>query len=181
MVEGDRRTWTVEEDALLRKLHALGRSMQQIGTELGRTRNAVIGRATRLGLKSPPPRLRVRTAAQKAAAAKVAEKFRAANPKAKKKLSPIELARLRTVADRITRPDEWRTQISEDRTGEPPSKQLSLVKLETTQCRYHSSMPDPTLSGFCGHDTKERSAYCEYHHRKCYTPIDNASNLRVSK
>jgi len=73
MTAGDYRTWTVEEDALLRKHHALGWSMQQIGIELGRTRHAVIGRANRLGLKCLPPRLRVRTAAQKAAVAKVAE------------------------------------------------------------------------------------------------------------
>ena len=43
------RPFTPEEDAILRELHAAGVSTAQIGLRLGRTKNSVIGRASRLG------------------------------------------------------------------------------------------------------------------------------------
>lgn len=181
MAEVEQNSWTAEEDQVLKTHHARGTSMRKIGDMLNRTRNSVIGRANRLGLKSLPLRLRARSAKHKAAVAKATAKFRAATPQKYRRLSAIDLARLRAEADRMTRPTAWRKHLSADRVGEPPSKQISFMDLEAMQCRYDSSMTNPQLSGFCGHTTKDRSAYCEYHHRKCYTPVDSVLSLRAFK
>jgi GcrA cell cycle regulator len=44
-------SWDAKEVALLKKLWAVGQSAAQIARRLGRSRNAVCGRLTRLGLK----------------------------------------------------------------------------------------------------------------------------------
>ena len=46
------KTWTPDEDAVLRREYAL-RSARELGEMLGRARNAVIGRARRIGLAVP--------------------------------------------------------------------------------------------------------------------------------
>lgn len=46
--------WTAERDAELRRLLAAGRSGSQVGEALGVSRNAIIGRATRLGITERP-------------------------------------------------------------------------------------------------------------------------------
>lgn len=64
-------SWTDERIELLRKLWEKGLSASQIAEELagGVTRNAVIGKAHRLGLKSRPSPVKTEAAPKKAAAA----------------------------------------------------------------------------------------------------------------
>ena len=85
--------WTDERIAVLRKLWDDGLSASQIAKELaeGVTRNAVIGKAHRLGLKSRPSPVKT-DASKKAAAAKPAPKK--ATPKKKKSSSKISLLEL---------------------------------------------------------------------------------------
>lgn len=52
---GQRQRWPAERDNLLRELWEQGLSARLCGIELGCTRNAVIGRAHRLGLPSRKP------------------------------------------------------------------------------------------------------------------------------
>lgn len=45
--------WTEHEDATLRRMIAAGETFEAVGDRLGRTRGAIAGRASRLGIKSP--------------------------------------------------------------------------------------------------------------------------------
>ncbi|WP_299941195.1 hypothetical protein [uncultured Nitratireductor sp.] len=58
-----RKGWTAEDDRLMREMALAGRSATDVGDALGRSRNAVLGRATRTGVKfsaTGGPRKRVR-------------------------------------------------------------------------------------------------------------------------
>jgi GcrA cell cycle regulator len=68
-------SWTDERVALLKKLWEKGLSASQIASELGGvTRNAVIGKAHRMGLASRPSPLKTETQKPKAAKKKAPEK-----------------------------------------------------------------------------------------------------------
>jgi len=45
--------WTEDQDAILRAKLADGKTFEQIGRVIGRTKNSCVGRADRLGIKSP--------------------------------------------------------------------------------------------------------------------------------
>jgi len=49
--------WSGDEDGVLRTMQRSGESYAAIARQLGRTRNAVVGRAHRLGLCEPRPKL----------------------------------------------------------------------------------------------------------------------------
>ena len=61
--------WSWELTGQLRALHAIGFSYREIGRQIGKSRNAVLGKAYRLGLAARPvppaegPRLRARPVA----------------------------------------------------------------------------------------------------------------------
>lgn len=53
MAEFFNRPWTIKEDSILKRLWPTKVTVKQIGDRLvGRTKNAVLGRATRLGLET---------------------------------------------------------------------------------------------------------------------------------
>ncbi|MBN8241898.1 hypothetical protein JF546_02600 [Nitratireductor aquimarinus] len=59
----NRKGWTAEDDRLMREMALDGRSATDVGNAIGRSRNAVLGRATRIGVKfsaTGGPRKRLR-------------------------------------------------------------------------------------------------------------------------
>jgi hypothetical protein len=49
--------WSAEDDARVKELIGAGKSFNEVAITLGKTRNAIAGRAQRLGLCNPTPRL----------------------------------------------------------------------------------------------------------------------------
>ena len=78
-------SWTEERIATLTKMWEGGKTASQIADELGGvSRNAVIGKAHRLGLKARPSPVKAKTAAKKSAAKPAAKAPVAAKPAVKK-------------------------------------------------------------------------------------------------
>lgn len=131
--------WTEERVQQLRKLHEEGLSCSLIGIELGLTRNAVIGKLARLGLKSAPKV--VRDNRQRGATRKADPTRFRSRPR-----TDAELPRL-AVADVVP-------------------LHLSLDDLRPTTCRYPYGDRAYT---YCGHPTAGAGmSYCAPHHHLCY-------------
>ncbi len=145
--------WTVEKIETLRRLVADGFSASHIAKELGGvSRNAVIGKCTRLGLKlhgadTPTP-------SQKAPVPKRAIVRTPRMPKSK--ADPVALAGLQELLDRAPPPVV-------DALPAPKSLGLTLTELEAGDCRWpEGERADIT---FCGRNVEQGRSYCPYHVR----------------
>jgi GcrA cell cycle regulator len=134
-------SWTEEADATLKEMRRQKRTTASIAQALGVTRNAVVGRAMRLGLAKmrrtsvPPP-----------------EKNKL--PKALKlpvfSSHPLPRARAMPVP--------------------PLNIPLLDLQDDFSQCReIVSADGQPVL--FCGHPTKQDSSFCPFHHGINFTTI----------
>lgn len=135
-------TWTDARVELLKKCWAGGLSASQTASEIGGiTRNAVIGKACRMGLIQPekPPKLGTITRPPRAAK----ERFLRPPPQIVEP-PPPELP-----------PDE--SQFA-----------MSIADIGMYDCRY--PLGDPHLPGFmfCGAPKMDSSPYCYRHHRIAY-------------
>jgi GcrA cell cycle regulator len=141
-----RITWTEERVALLRNRVDAGLTCAQIAREIGVSRNAVIGKVSRLGLS------RVKSAA-------VGQPGRTV-PK---------MARPRVVIQQRTSPLAPTTQ---QLPFAPPAvdngPRRSLLELAQGHCRWPLSEPGAADFGFCGKEQVEGLSYCAAHARMAY-------------
>lgn len=133
-------TWTAERVDILKKCWAGGLSASQTAGELGGcTRNAVIGKASRMGLLQPDKPPQVGTITRPPRAKK--DRFIQPPPKIVKPVLP---------------PDESEFAVSIDDIG-------------MEQCRYPLGDPSLPGFMFCGAGKMESSPYCTRHHRLTHT------------
>ena len=173
-------SWTEERVDVLKKLYAAGISATEIAVQLncGLTRNAVIGKAHRLGLDRPAPQSTARktptlsSPPSKAPAPKVAPVSLAAAPIA----FPPPVRRVK--------PDEKLIPAT------PKGKHISILDLRNNTCRWPFDNHDPETSGsflFCGDpsaDLADDRPYCPFHARKAGSAdvaARGARLLRLSK
>lgn len=153
--------WTDDKVAALRKLWADGLSCSQIGARIGMSRNAVIGKVTRLGLgarrgASPAddPRMR-RTRPQRA---------------------PVRAGQGGPVAGRKSFVADVWAKFGGDGPepipkGDDPADFPNLVAfadLKTNSCRWPIGDPKHGRFGFCGEPKVEGLPYCGPHCRRAY-------------
>lgn len=150
-------TWSDDRVEQLKKLWEAGLSASQIASELGHvTRNAVIGKAHRLGLSG-------RDKAQLTAAPR--------QPK----------ARLTQHTARISRRprNPTSTQIFEVKVEPEPivhdnvipaSQRVSLLELDETTCHWPVGDPSNEDFFFCGGKSLGGLPYCAQHSRVAYQP-----------
>jgi GcrA cell cycle regulator len=144
-------TWTEERIALLKSWIDSGLSCGQIARELGVSRNAVIGKAHRLGLSrfkgadcERIPQQRVpRVARLRLPARRRAPLAWAAAPKLAAAEMPIEL------------PVE-------------SANRCSFLELQQWHCRWPISEPGAVDFGFCGNEPIGGLPYCRAHARMAY-------------
>ena len=137
--------WTEDDQEELKKLVDEGLSSTEIGKKIGRTRNAVIGRAQRTGLTL-----------------KLSKVQRA--PKAPRVKGPR--FNFRKV---VNNPKPPQLAIVNDRVKPGVKFNCSIIKLENNNCRWPlwDDVETPTLQ-FCGDpsaDVADRRPYCAYHSR----------------
>jgi GcrA cell cycle regulator len=140
-------TWTTERVALLKNRIDSGFSCGQIAREIGVSRNAVIGKANRLGLS------RFKSAGQ-------TERPGAPN-----------IARPRMATQRRTLLALWaKPQFAFAEMPEVSANRCSLFELQQWHCRW--PMGDPTAEdfGFCGNKPVDGVPYCAAHARMAYRP-----------
>ena len=187
-------SWTEDRIELLKKLWDQGQSASQIADELGGgiTRNAVIGKAHRLGLKARPSPVKADGGAKKAEAAKPgiakAAPAKPAAPAAAKPVAPA--AHAPKVAAPITPKapsapvQQAPVHIRPQATGpQPPSMppapprrlvgkvthtqpvkgKVTLLDLSEKVCRWPLGHPGEEDFQFCGKPVNQGTPYCLDH------------------
>lgn len=166
-------SWAPEHNETLRHLAGLGYSASQIAAELGRTRNAVIGRASRmqvqLGIAKDGVTLR-RVVTDKPSRAKRI-RHRQAISVAKRP----EPALARYVPERAPVAIVPVAAPEPVLAGEP----VTLDQLTRRSCRYIAGDPLKLAAPFCGAERRAGSAYCAAHHRLCYVPAPAIKETRL--
>lgn len=143
-------TWTDERTETLKKLWADGLSCSQIAGALGGiTRNAVIGKAHRLGL----------------AGRFTKRQERPAKPKPHLKNRCVKLAAAR--AEPIV-----------ELEAETPTNAKLFEELEAHHCRWPCS-GEGLDTIFCGADVLEDFSYCPRHCRIAYRPPERRSRAEI--
>lgn len=143
-------TWTDERIAALREAFAAGMSCGQIAASIGVSRNAVIGKLSRLELNRGR-----RVARRNDDPAKRAKPAKGAAPKLAGQVR--QLRALRAEADKY-----------DDEPGAiDPSACCSLLELTASHCRWPVASAGSDLR-YCGHTAVSGLPYCAGHARIAY-------------
>jgi GcrA cell cycle regulator len=148
-------TWTTERVELLKQHFEEGLSCRAIAASIGVSRNAVIGKLTRLGLTRGPVSAEPRAATAKARAAK-------SGPR-------VQYQILKTVYE------------NGQPVGDGPvesRRPCTLFELSEERCRWPISTPGAEDFCFCGNTPVEGLPYCPGHTRLAYRP---GSRYRVAR
>jgi GcrA cell cycle regulator len=171
MTAGTNIEWPAERTEHLRRLWAEGGSASEIGRELLVSRNAVLGKAHRLGLAGRSTESR--------------------KPRRKRNLEE-DRARSRRYYREVTKP-KLAAKLRDHKKGgfyrraggpqpacvpsePPPAPDMRVIPLtELTPFVCHFPIGDPRQSGFgfCGAPKEATGPYCKYHHRIAYHAISD--------
>lgn len=151
--------WTDERVELLKKLWTDGLSASQIAGELGVTRNAVMGKAHRIGL-SKPKDLAAKMA-QRQTKLSIAHKPRGPYRPRAAKLNIFNQREMLKAAFPEPTPVEAIVPIHHG-TG------CTLFELAAGKCKWPISEPGADSFRFCGSDAVEGLPYCLGHCRVSY-------------
>ena len=140
--------WTDEAIKVLERLWETFPA-KEIGALVGKTKNAVIGKANRLGLPMKKSKPRMKQARDIA-------------PKAKRR-TPFRKELIR-IAPMVIEPPV------------PIDGGLHIMNLESHSCREVVGYGYPDLlARYCGHQKQDGSSYCGFHHAKNHNPITDAT------
>src|SRR3954469_5621565 len=146
-------TWTDERIEGLKRGFEAGWSCRQIADEIGVSRNAVIGKLSRLGLTS----------------AARGEASRGGRRPAPGMPAPRRQQQLLAAVYADLSPDSGVPAVH---SGQP----CSLFELTEQRCRWPISTPDAEAFRFCGNTPIDGQPYCAGHTRLAYRP---GSRLRA--
>jgi len=152
-------TWTDERIELLKSRFAAGLTSREIAGELGLSRNAVIGKLSRLNLKRDNGDDGRRTSQQDAA-----------NGRRPRSVPRLQYQLLQNVYDE---PPPAADDAPIDR-----GQHCSLLELSEARCRWPISSPGEKDFCFCGNRPLEGLPYCAGHSRLAYRP---GSRQRVAR
>lgn len=149
--------WTAEQTEELKRLYGEGLSCSAIAAVMGKSRNAVIGRAHRIGLE--------RRGAGKRAEIEVGDRRGSKSPPREKTNTPPRVRTIRPPQEQIT-----------ERVAAVEPLHIGLLDLESHHCRYpYGDTPNIT---FCGHQVFAGFSYCAPHFFLCTglgTPSERAA------
>ena len=140
-------TWTDERIELLKSHFAAGLSCREIANEIGVSRNAVIGKLSRLDLTR-----------EKKPTARRAN----ANSDRSRSVPRVQLRILRKLFTEAPPPESDEIVASE--------QHCSLLELSEERCRWPISSPGEEDFCFCGNLPLEGLPYCAGHSRLAYQP-----------
>jgi GcrA cell cycle regulator len=151
-------TWTSERVELLKSHFAAGLSCREIANDIGVSRNAVIGKLSRLNLTREKA-----VEARRSARKEIAKGNRPrSEPRAQYQMLRKLYAEVHPAADEPIH--------SEHR--------CSLLELSAEKCRWPINNPGTEDFCFCGNTPIEGLPYCAGHSRLAYRP---GSRLRVAR
>ena len=140
-------TWTTERVELLKQHFEAGLSCREIAAQIGVSRNAVIGKLTRLGLTRGPTNI---------------EQHLQATPKERAKSVPRAQYRMLQVVYANGQPAADAPIAS--------ANPCSLLELSKERCRWPISTPGEEGFCFCGNTPLKGLPYCPGHTRLAYKP-----------
>jgi GcrA cell cycle regulator len=146
-------TWTTERVELLKQHFEEGLSCRSIAASIGVSRNAVIGKLTRLGLTRGPTSAEPRAAKARATKSVPREQYQ---------MLQVVYENGKPVADA---PVE-------------SARPCSLFELSEERCRWPISTPGAEDFCFCGNMPLDGVPYCAGHSRLAYKP---GSRARVAR
>ena len=152
-------TWTTERVELLKSRFEAGLTCREIAVDIGVSRNAVIGKLSRLNLT------RVASGDEPRPARKKAAKGRCL------KTTPRLQYRMLLALYPEPQPVAWGAPI-------PDQHRCSLLELSEEKCRWPISTPGAADFCFCGNRPIEGLPYCAGHTRLAYRP---GSRQRVAR
>lgn len=141
-------TWTTERVEMLTRYVTAGLTCLQIAQEIGVSRNAVIGKLNRLGLKGPP---RARP-----------HDSRDARPRRSGAFSQRRL--LRAICDDIP------FGVEQSQPEIVSANPCTLAELNPDTCRWPIGEADARDFSFCGNPAVVGLSYCAGHARMAYRP-----------
>jgi GcrA cell cycle regulator len=151
--------WSQEEDELLTRMIEDGYAFSAIAPKVGKSRNACIGRAARLGLQQP----------EKAHGRTVTRSR--ASPAPQRKTSPVACKRSWQPIARRPEPDLTIR-----------SNPVTLIELKDRHCRWPIGDPREPDFCFCGDAAGIGEAYCAGHMAMAYTtPAQRAAAIRMQE
>jgi GcrA cell cycle regulator len=143
-------TWTAERLALLKSAFEAGLSCREIAADIGVSRNAVIGKLSRLNLRRDEGRSR-RRAGKRAAKTD------------RRNTTPRLQQEMLAALYGEPQPDIPDQPIDD-------ARRCSLYELSEERCRWPISSPGSADFCFCGNRPLEGLPYCPGHHRLAYRP-----------
>lgn len=147
--------WTDEQVDLLKRLWGEGISASQIGDRIGCSRNAVIGKVTRMRLASRKTTRRLDGFAAR-------PKRAAKRPRLTPMIKHNPVAEL-FAADAYVPPAE--------EIFIPAEERKSLLQLDDTDCRWPIGDPLKPDFHFCNRQKMLSLPYCEVHSRRAFQPV----------
>jgi GcrA cell cycle regulator len=152
-------TWTEERVELLKSRFAAGLSCREIAGDLGVSRNAVIGKLSRLNLTR-----------EKSGDARPSERKDAAKGRGPKTVPRLQYQMLKVLYGE--------PQPAADDEPIDSEHCCSLLELSEQRCRWPISTPGAADFCFCGNPPLEGLPYCAGHTRLAYRP---GSRQRVAR
>lgn len=186
--------WTPERIDRLKQLWADGYSASEIARTLGgTTRNAVIGKRSRLGLEARSvaggrPLTRhiwgdelKRLVAEGRSRAEMMVHFGVSESGLRRRLEAVGLTARRSYrrasSTPALRPPQPRKQRRPKEPPTPPeSKMIPLMDLEPESCRWPIGDPKDADFAFCGAKSKVGSPYCDHHDHIAYVEPEPAKS-----
>jgi GcrA cell cycle regulator len=141
-------TWTTERVELLKQHFESGLTCREIAAHIGVSRNAVIGKLTRLGLTRGP------TGAEQHLQATTKERAPRSAPRAQYRMLQMVYADGQPAADAPI----------------ASANPCSLFELSKERCRWPISTPGEEGICFCGNTPLKGLPYCPGHTRLAYKP-----------
>ena len=150
-------TWTDERIELLKQHFEAGLSCREIAADIGVSRNAVIGKLSRLNL----------TRSRAVEDRRLERSLAPARPRAVPRLQYEMLATIYGEASEpaIDRPID-------------DANRCSLLELGENHCRWPISTPGADDFCFCGNAAPDGQSYCAGHSRLAYRPNSRARVMR---
>ena len=155
-------TWTNERIELLKQHFEAGLSCREIAADIGVSRNAVIGKLSRLNLT------RGRSVDERRLQDRNLN--RASAPRGPKAVPRLQFEMLATIygeadATVVTGPID-------------DANRCTLLELDENRCRWPISSPGAEDFCFCGNSAPDGRSYCAGHSRLAYRPNSRARVMR---
>lgn len=151
-------SWTPELIKELKKLWKKGLTTGEIGRVIGMSKNAVVGKAHRLGLESRPSPIKREETPKKEKVSRLVKKETKPAPKKEQPIAVETAEPVKTVK----------------KTKSGKNKGVKLVDLKPTSCRWPEGDPKDPDFHFCGKEAVPGKSYCEEHCAVAYSGVFKA-------